>query len=96
MEPSTSSGLKDADAVIHARPCRVMSIIAIADGTNAATIDLYDNASAASGTLLAKIIVDAGLVYEQFHIDGGITANNGVYLDLTGTGAKAIVHYAPM
>lgn len=96
MEPSTSSGLKSSDAVISARPCRIMSIIAVADGTNQATIDLYDNATAGSGTLLAKIVVDAGLTYELFHIDGGIAASNGAYLDLTGTGAGAIVHFAPL
>jgi hypothetical protein len=91
--PATSSGLKSSDAVICARPCKIKSIIALADGTNAATIVLYDNKSAASGTELVKIVVDAGLTYELFHIDAGVEALNGAYLDLTGTGAAAIVHY---
>lgn len=95
MSSSTakSSGLKSSSAVIAARPAVVKSVQAIADGTNAATITVYDNASAASGTELCQIIVDAGLTYEFFANDDGVEAFNGLYLSLSGTGAKAIVHY---
>lgn len=91
--PSTSSGLKSSSVAIVARPARVMSCVVLADGTNAATVTLYDNASAASGTELLKIVVDAGLVYELFHTDGGVEANNGIYAAISGTGAACIVHY---
>lgn len=91
--PSKSSGLKSSSVAIAGSHSIVMGITAIADGTNAATITLYDSASAASGTELAQIIVDAGLTTEIFHIDGGVEAFNGIYLSLSGTGAKAIVHY---
>jgi hypothetical protein len=91
--PSTTSGLKSADVAIMTKPGKIKSVILLADGTNAATLILYDNASAASGTVLVKIAVDAGLVYESFNSDHGIVCNNGIYADVTGTGAEFIVHY---
>lgn len=91
--PSTSSGLKAASAVIHARSAVVTSVIAEGDGTNAATVIVYDNASAASGTVLAKAIVPSGVRTIQLAFDSPIVASNGIYLSLAGTGAGAIVHY---
>lgn len=93
-DPADSSGLKTADAVICARPCILHSIQVTADNTNAATIVLYDHASAASGTVLAKIIVDATTTYADFTSLAGIQANNGIYADVTGTGAEYIVHFS--
>lgn len=94
--PANSSGLKVADAVICVRPCKLKSIQLLADGTNAATVVLYDNASAASGTVIAKVIVDATSTYEWFTSDAGIVCNNGIYADVTGTGAEYIVHFETM
>lgn len=90
--PSQSSGLLVADGAVNARACRLHSIQVIADGTNAATAILYDNASAASGTVVAKIIVDATATYEDFYCD--VECKNGLYLDLTGTGCEVIVHFS--
>lgn len=91
--PSDSSGSITADSVVCARPAVVTSVVVIGDGTNAASVILYDNASAASGKKLVTVSVDAGLVYEQFHADGGVLAANGIYADVTGTGCEAIVHF---
>lgn len=92
--PANTSGLKSADAVIMAMPGRLMGCLVLADGTNAATITLYDNASAASGTVLAKYVVDATLTSEAPTLPSeGIICNNGIYADVTGTGAEFIVYY---
>lgn len=95
QNPSTSSGLKNADAAITTRPSRVKCLTVLTDGTNAATVVLYDNASAASGTVLAKAIC-AGADRTMFISmdDNGCEASNGIYADVTGTGAEYIVHYA--
>lgn len=95
QDAATSSGLKTSDGVISANPCRLKSIQVIADNTNAATAILYDNSSAASGTVIAKIVVDATTTYESFNSEGGIVCNNGLYLDLGGTGCEVIVHFCP-
>jgi hypothetical protein len=91
---NTSSGLKTSDGVIYAGPCRLKGVQVGADGTNAATAILYDNASAASGTVVSKVIVDATLTHENHAMD--IICNNGLYLDIGGTGAEVIVEFAPM
>lgn len=53
--------------------------------TNAATLQLYDHASAASGTLIATVSLAAGeevdVVYPHLK-----WAANGVYADFGGTG----------
>lgn len=96
MGPSTSSGRKTSDAAICGRPCVVKSLILEGDGTNAASVILYDNATAASGTVLAKLLLSASsdscIVF-----DGGpegIECSNGIYADVAGTGAAYIVHFA--
>lgn len=94
MQPSQSSGLKSADGVICDRPCILHSVQVVADGTNAATAILYDNASAASGTVVAKIITDATLTYDDFTPSNGVQCNKGLYLDLGGTGCEVIVHFS--
>lgn len=91
--PATSSGLKSADAAIMAAPGKLRGLQVIADGTNAATVIIYDHASAASGTVLCKVVVDAGATYEVAMPDGGIVVNNGIYLDIGGTGAECIVYF---
>lgn len=93
--PATTSGTKSADGIIFAGPVKLKGVLLNADGTNAATAVLYNNASAASGTVVAKLQVDAGLVYESYSIDDGVMCTNGLYLDITGTGAECIVHFEP-
>ena len=49
---SNPSGQKTASAVITAKPGLLHGLIIAPDAAGAGTIDLYDNASAASGTRL--------------------------------------------
>lgn len=91
--PSTSSGLKAASTAIHPRSAVLTSLICEGDGINVATIIIYDNASAASGTVVAKAIVPAGSRTVHLTFDAPIVASNGLYLSLSGAGAGAIVHY---
>lgn len=95
MKPALSSGVKTADAAIMAQSGYLCGLTVIADGTNAATVTLYDNASAASGTVLMEITVDATDTTEVWVPAEAIECANGIYADLTlaaGT-ARYIVHY---
>jgi len=56
---------------------------------------LYDNASAASGTKLAEITVKGSDNYGGRNWQLPVRCVNGVYADLTGTGASCIVEYIP-
>jgi hypothetical protein len=93
--PATSSDLLAADTAVMTRAGRLLGVQLQGDGTNACNVVLYDNASAASGKVLCQLFliasnarfVDATLPPE------GIVCNNGIYADVTGTGAKFIVYY---
>ena len=91
--PATSSGLKSADGAISTLPARLKALIVEADGTNKATAIVYDNPSAASGTVLAKLVVNAGDTSGAI-VNLDVIANKGLYLDVDGDGAAAIVHFS--
>jgi hypothetical protein len=93
MASSITSGLKSADAVIATGRNRINAVTLIADGTNAANVVVYDNASAASGTVLAKVTAVAGQGTVHVIFENPVTANDGIYADVTGTGAGYIVYY---
>lgn len=48
------------------------------------TIILYDNASAASGTIIAVVDLVATVGHQVFSVPVGVQCNNGLYLDVTG------------
>jgi len=52
----------------------------------AGTVTIYDNASAASGTILA-----VGKAGDTVVFNNPVVANNGIYVSMTGTGAIAYV-----
>lgn len=94
--PATSSDRRTADAAILARPGRLMGLVLEGDGTNACNVILYDNASAASGTVLYKLALKASsgdLINPAIIPSEGIACLNGIYADVTGTGAAYIVQY---
>lgn len=88
----TSSGVKTADGVIVARPCRILSVML--DGVSATAI-VYDNASAASGTQVARLVTPTDGGSKVWSHDEGVECLNGAYLDVTGT-CNVIVHYAEL
>ena len=89
---SISSGLLSADAQIYTGRGTLQGLTVLTDGTNAATVTLYDN-TAASGTVIAKLVVAGadrqGFQSWNFHP----RCLNGIYADVSGTGASYIVHY---
>jgi hypothetical protein len=96
FQSAISSGEKTSDTIIHTGACRLTGIQIITDGTNDATVILYDNTSAA-GKVLFQGTVEGGAA---IHYGGRnwtfpVSCNIGIYLDLTGTGASAIVEYVP-
>lgn len=92
---STSSGLLAADTAVSARPAAVTSVTLVGDGTNAATVVVYDNATTNSGKAVAKLAVSATNPTAVIQLHSPISCINGIYADLTGTGAGVIVTYHP-
>jgi len=87
-----SSDLKSADAQIWTGRGTLNSLSVFTDGTNAATVTLYDN-TAASGVVLAQAKVPGSNLgaFQAWNL--AIRCQNGIYAHVSGTGANYIVHY---
>ena len=94
MGSCRSSGVLTADAVISAERCKLVSIHAQYTGSAATTVKVFDNASAASGKELARIILftdaaaptavkDVSTVEFDMH---GVISLNGLFLEISGAG----------
>lgn len=90
---SKSSGLQTTDAAIIAYKNRINAITLITDGTNAASVVVYDNASAASGTVAAKVTAAGAQNTVHIIFENPVLCENGIYADVTGTGAAYIVYF---
>ena len=93
QDPSASSGEQTSDGAVATIGGYIAGVEIITDGTNDVKLILYDNASAASGTVLFE-----GTVLGGSHFGGRVWSypviyDNGIYADITGTGASYIVEY---
>ena len=92
MASSRSSGLKTADAVIVAGRSRINAITLIG-GSTASSVVLYDNAAAASGTVVGKATQATQNVTTHIIFENPVICEDGIYADVTGTGAEYIVYF---
>ena len=74
-----------ADEATMAQACLYMGFSFRETAGSTATIQIYDNASAASGVLLDTISLAANESAREWYGPQGIRAANGVYCDVTGT-----------
>ena len=88
-----SSGEITASAALQAQGSLLDGVLVITDGTNDATIIVYDNASAASGTKLFEAVVAGSNNAELFKLPYAVKAENGLYVSVAGTGASCIVYF---
>jgi len=72
-----------ADGVVANAPCIVYGYIVTAAMSAAATT-VYDNASAASGTVL--FVIPASTAVGQYSFPVGLITTNGAFADFAGTG----------
>lgn len=80
-----------ADGVVNNRTGQLVAVLLTA-GSDAAQIILYDNASAASGTVLANLKALTG-ESATFCPAVPINCRAGIYADISGTLANATVVY---
>ena len=83
-----TSGNEATDVAIKATHGIFAKVILTGDGTNLATAVIYDNATTAAGTVVARAATKETAV-----VDGPVQCANGIYLDIGGTGANAVVLY---
>ena len=93
VRKGSSVGRLTTSAIITAYPHSIQGALVFTDGTNDATLTLYDNASGATGVVLLRVEVAAaelmGGVFPPFVINAGA---NGIYAELSGTGASYIIY----
>jgi len=94
---ATSSSIT-GDGVVSSGPCLLTGITLLA-GTAASSLILYDNASAASGTVVWKMAIaastNAGDASTSITFPSPVNCQNGIYVDWTGTAAIGFVSYIP-
>ena len=95
-QPVTSSGLLAADTAITAIGGYLHGVTLISDATNTASIVIYDSPVANTGALvLAKLSIPATTTAPQtITFNNPVSANKGIFADVTGTGANFIVYYS--
>jgi hypothetical protein len=93
QEPCTSSGsLAVGTTAVLAKPGLLHSVI-LNPGSAASTITVYDNASAASGTVLASLVAAASTSSVSVSFNSPIYSVNGLTVVVAGTAATGIVGY---
>ena len=95
METSKSSGHLIANTVVCDNPCFLSGVQHFSDGTNAATLVIYDDASAlTTGKILWKssLLTNAtNFVPHSWHRP--VECKNGIYVVVSGTGCGFVVEY---
>ncbi len=92
---AVSSGVKSASAAISSVPALLVGFSVTTNGTDNATLTLYDNASSASGTVIGQATVLGSQMNYNLAYNIPVKASNGIYLSLSGTGATALVFCVP-
>ena len=93
MASSRTSDLLTANTAICAGVNRINAVTLITDGTNAATVTVYDNPSAASGKVVAKATASGAQNTVQLKFTNPVYCETGIYAVVSGTGAAYIVHF---
>ena len=88
-----SSGLKSSSELIKTGSGYFGGILILTDGTNAATVTVYDNKNELSDKVIWKAVaVGANKCRESFP-PKPILFSNGCNVELSGTGASYIVYF---
>ena len=90
--PSISSGKISSSQIVTSSACRLSGILVKSDGTNTATVVVYDNTSAA-GKILWEVSVTGAQQFGGRNWIFPVIADNGLYCEISGTNAAAIVEY---
>lgn len=92
-----SSGAITSDTAVLANSGTFKKVVVIGDGTNACSVVVHDDPDSADGTVIAqaRCLSTAAPAQAECGVEGpdGVHCSNGIYVDITGTGATAIVYY---
>ena len=86
---SVSLGEQTSDGILFTGRSLLDSVLVLTNGTNDATVIIYDN-TAASGKKLFEATVTGASNQAFFSFNNPVQVEKGMYLDITGTGASCI------
>ena len=92
FDPSFGPGEQTVDKLIYTGSCYITGILIITNGTDDAKVILYDNTSA-SGDVRWEQTVIGGDNYGGRSWTYPKKFYNGIYVDVSGTGASYIIEY---
>lgn len=92
MATAISTGVLSSDTLVFTGRNRVNALTILTDGTNAATAEIKDGTTSAGTTKITGKCVGASLI-NHIIFENPVLFENGLYVDLTGTGATCIVFY---
>ena len=92
MATSISSGVLSASALIWTGKNRINALTVLTDGTISATVEVYDNTIATGTKRVVGKCVGANLI-NHIIFENPVLFENGIYADVTGTGATFIVFF---
>jgi hypothetical protein len=92
MKSSITSGIKTASAIICTESALFYGVEIITDGTNAATIIVY-NSQDATGPVLFKGTVPGSSNFGGSTYETPVRAGAGIYVAISGTGASCVVYF---
>lgn len=88
MEWVYGSGEKTADALIKSGPGNFDGIVVVTDGTNAVTLDIYDNTAASGKKLIPTTVITTSAAdrVRSIGFTNPVKFNTGIYVDITCAG----------
>lgn len=89
---SKSTGVLSANTLVWTGRNYISSVIAGGDGTNIATVNIYDGLNT-GGVKVMSFIVPAGTRQTIFVPASSVTVDVGLYVEVSGTGANATVMF---
>ena len=87
------SAVKTVSALISGRPGYVYGISVTTDGSNACTIDLYDNMAGSGTKVVPTWTVPATPVSQAYSFNPPIKLSTGLYVSVTTSGTISYVVY---
>lgn len=89
---SLNTGVLSASSLTYTGRNRINAVSLFGNGTNTATLDIYDNTSAA-GKVAVRVQVRASDYQNHVIFTQPVLMENGIFNQLTGTGANYILYY---
>lgn len=89
---SISTGVLNADTLIFTGRNRINAVTVLTDGANAATVELKDGLDSSGAVKVTGKCVGANLI-NHFIFENPVLFQDGIFADVTGTGATFIVYY---